>query len=271
MKSYILHRISLLSAFKFGFLIGLITLFLPVVVGTLIAWGIISDLATWMAGLTYSFGVAGIPDIDGVKLLKAEAAFDLLKSWAALSTWQVLLLALGFWLALSILNGLWAMLAAASFNGLAALAGGLNLTLSEGVVQPVAQPKVGAQPVKRRIVWQWPFQIKQTPQSPAPLPQPVAGPAVAVSGPRLEISAPRPQVVAIAKPVVLIGSDPAADIRLDGLLPRHAQLRLENGRYILQDFSGGQTWVQGRPIAGLNMVKDGFTVQLGQWTMVFRQ
>src|SRR3990172_4621249 len=120
MKSYTLHRIGPLSAFKFGFLVGLITLFLPFVVGTLVAWGIISDLATWLAGLTYSFGVPGVPDIDGVKLLKAEAAFALLKSIAELPAWQVLLLSLGFLIVFSILNGLWVMLAAASFNGLSA-------------------------------------------------------------------------------------------------------------------------------------------------------
>ncbi len=80
-----------------------------------------------------------------------------------------------------------------------------------------------------------------------------------------------PQIVAIAKASVIFGSDSSADIRLEGLQPRHAQLNLENGRYILRDLSGGQSWVQGRPVAGPNMVKDGFAIQFGKWTMIFRQ
>jgi predicted component of type VI protein secretion system len=54
-------------------------------------------------------------------------------------------------------------------------------------------------------------------------------------------------------------------------MPRHAQISLEQGRYILYDFSQGQSQVQGQIVRGPNMLKDGFLIHLGQYAITFRQ
>lgn len=63
--------------------------------------------------------------------------------------------------------------------------------------------------------------------------------------------------------VTMVGSAPSCDIQVSGLAPIHAEIRLENNRYILYDMSGGQTWVNDRQITTANLLKDGFRVRLG--------
>ncbi len=67
------------------------------------------------------------------------------------------------------------------------------------------------------------------------------------------------------------GSASGNAVVLDGLAPRHAELRFENNRYILYELGSGQTWVNERAIVGANMLKDGFRVRLGPYELVFRQ
>lgn len=61
----------------------------------------------------------------------------------------------------------------------------------------------------------------------------------------------------------MVGSAPSCDIQVSGLAPIHAEIRLENNRYILYDMSGGQTWVNDRQVTTANLLKEGFRVRLG--------
>jgi hypothetical protein len=70
-------------------------------------------------------------------------------------------------------------------------------------------------------------------------------------------------------PVTAIGADPGCDIVFPSLAARHAEIRCENGRHILYDLSGGQSWVNGRQITTANLLKDGFAVRLATLEFVF--
>ncbi len=90
------------------------------------------------------------------------------------------------------------------------------------------------------------------------------------SGPRLEIISPIQRISPITNAGTFIGSSPDCEIMLDNLKPRHAQISYEEGRYILRDFSQGETMVQGFVVNGVNMIKDGFLIQLGHYRMIFK-
>ncbi len=70
--------------------------------------------------------------------------------------------------------------------------------------------------------------------------------------------------------VTRIGSDPSSDTPLPSGAASHAEIRYEQGRYVLYDLSGGQTWVQDRQVTGRNMIKDGFRLRFGDVDMIFR-
>ena len=128
------------------------------------------------------------------------------------------------------------------FNLLASTTGGLPITLSEGSIRSEA-------PAQQR---------------------PLSAPKFS-SGPSLEFKKPTSRVVPISKPSMLIGSDASCQLQLTDLRPQHAQITFENGRYILRDLSNGQSRVQGFIVKGSHMIKDGFEIQVGHYTMIFRE
>ena len=71
------------------------------------------------------------------------------------------------------------------------------------------------------------------------------------------------------QPQTSLGSQPPCDMLINGAQPHHADIRYENGRWILYDLSNGQTWVNGRQVSNANMLKDGFTLRVGSEEMVF--
>ena len=81
------------------------------------------------------------------------------------------------------------------------------------------------------------------------------------------------RVSIVPGPTGRLGSQADNDVVLafGGIQPLHAEIRLEEGRYVIYDRSEGQVWVNARPIAGRNLLKDGFTIRLGEIDLVFRQ
>lgn len=67
-----------------------------------------------------------------------------------------------------------------------------------------------------------------------------------------------------------LGSAPDNQIPLNGLAPYHAEIRFENNMHIIYDLSHGQTSVNGRPISGANMIKNGFQIRLGAYDLIFQ-
>lgn len=252
MKIYTLHRLNLLSLFKFGFFSGLIACFPPISILSVIFWSLVVSVTKWLGSLTYTIpipfpGISGI-SVDGVELLNARGLLNSLEVWAALGWLRVLLLIVGLTLAAGLWVGLTAVISGVAFNLLAALSGGLQMSFSEGALREHPAASSPAIPAAGSA---------QTPR-----PQ--------LAGPRLEITSPVQRVMPINRLVTLIGSSPDCDLALDGLQARHAQLSYEDGRYILRDFSQGGSRVQGHPVSGTNMVRDGFVIQLGQYLMTFR-
>jgi FHA domain len=261
-KTYTVHRISSLPLFNLGFLIGAIGSFFPIAtVILLVKWGI-SSLATWMNDLTYKveFPIKSpIPGVDfpsivikPIELLKLQDVQSQLQNIGDTAWFKVILLILGLTILAGLYFGVIALIAGEVFNLASSIFGRLKLKLSDGGTAPV-QPASG-QPV---------------PMPPAvPLPN-LQTPAP--GGPRLEITQPIQKIVAVTTPVMIIGSDPGCNLQLNGLMPRHAQISLEQGLYILYDFSQGQSQVQGQIVRGPNMLKDGFLIHLGQYAITFRQ
>ena len=250
MKTYTLHRLDLFSLFKFGFFSGLIASLPPICILTLLAWSIVVSMAKWLGNLTYTIpipfpGISGI-SVDGVDLLHAHELLTSLEVWAALGWLRVLLLVVGLTFAAGLWMGITAVISGLAFNLLAALSGGLQITLSESALQ--LQPELAA-PEQAAV------SIASARQR---------------TGPCLEINSPIQRIVPITREVTLIGSGPECDLSLDDLQTRHAQLSYENGRYFLRDFSQGGSTVQGHIVHGMNMLRDGFVLQLGQYTMTFR-
>ena len=123
------------------------------------------------------------------------------------------------------------------------------------VVQPAPSPVPDLRPVA---------------PSPPPMPQPLVAPA------------PRPAALsfldqttgrryALRPGVTTIGRSAGNDIVLDApsVSAHHAEIRYENGRYILYDRgSTNGTFVNGRRISGANMIKAGWRVRVGEVDLV---
>jgi pSer/pThr/pTyr-binding forkhead associated (FHA) protein len=62
-----------------------------------------------------------------------------------------------------------------------------------------------------------------------------------------------------------------------GVFGYHAQINLQSGRYIVRDLSGGKTYVSytgdpsaERQVSEVNAVRDGSTIRIGQFLLIFR-
>ncbi len=249
MKTYTVQRIELLSLFKFGGLIGMIVAFLPVTVTYLTAWWVVNRVVAWLQGLVYAVSVPLFGDIsvNGVELLNLGAFLEQLETLVALGLGLVLLAILLTVVLAGLLSGVLAVIAGVVFNLAAQASGGLEITLDEkslrGAPGPAGSPGGSSLP---------------------------AGPPVN-AGPRLELVSPGQQVFPAGGAVTVIGSAPNCDIRLGGLSPHHAKIVYENGQYILYDQSQGKIQVQGYPVKGRSLLRDGFVIQMDQYQIVFRQ
>jgi hypothetical protein len=251
MKKYTLHRFGLFSLLKFGFVTGLIASF-PVI-GFLIISGWRTAIELWEWVTTYEivipFRLLMMDEItlNAQQMLRGWEPLNYLEAIANLGWLQIILYIFVFTLLAGIWTALVGVASGLGFNLLAWLTGGLQISLSEDAVQVQSQQRIQK-----------------------PIPAQLARAQPTVKGPRLEITDPIQRVVPITSPATLIGSGPDCAVCLDGLHPKHAQLSYEDGRYLLYDYSQGSTMVQGRVINGVNMVKDGFLIQLGHYKMVFR-
>jgi hypothetical protein len=265
MKTYTLHRFGLFSLLKFGFVTGLVASF-PV-----ISFMVIS---AWRTAINFWDWLVNFEIVIPLRLLLADeisiSALEMLRGWPPIETLEAIagqnwLQIILYILILTFLAGVWTALvgffSGLAFNLLAWLTGGLQLKMSGGDDQPVQMSSPSPHPMKAFPGSQGPIQSPPARQALSSVPP---------SGPYLEIIAPVQQIVPITAVNTLIGSGPECAISLDDLQPRHAQLSYEEGRYLLRDFSQGKTLVQGHIVEGINMIKDGFQIQLGHYHMIFR-
>jgi len=208
-------------------------------------WGTANDIMIWLREIELSIPVPLFSDINLnlMDLLQGVEIIEAIEGFAELTWMQIIGRILSGTIIAGILAALAAFFCGGIFNLLALVTGGMKVSLKEGAVeikefknQPTVQPK-------------------KQPQ---------------ITGPRLEITSPVQRVFPVASHKTLIGSSPECALQLDDLQPNHALLSYEAGRYLLQDYSQGNTQVQGRVINGVNMVKDGFLIQIGPYKMTFR-
>ena len=112
-----------------------------------------------------------------------------------------------------------------------------------------------------------PAALPPPPSTPSPAPAPAAK---SYGGPALVAVGGSSDVWPLHGAVTIVGSAPSCNIQVAGLATLHAEVRLENGRYVIYDMSGGQTWVNDRQVTTANLLKDGFRVRLGVENFLFQ-
>ena len=264
---YTIRNINAWSAFKFGGVIGGIVFFFPGLAMGVTIRLLVSTLRTWLESwLTLNLPVLGsISLLDVVKLNDFLAR---LQQWDSRSWVLVLLVLLVSMVGGGLVMSLLCALGAAVYNLVATVSGGIvvEAEMHNGMRTIVDSPlpAPAAMPVAPATEGEY-----------ASVPPPMA--AVPPTAPLASEEAAGWLVAQttqhrwpVGRGETHIGSGPHNQIRLDGLAMNHAIIRWEDGRFILYDYSGGQTWVNGRSLVGPNMLKAGFQVRLANQDFLFQ-
>jgi len=268
MNRYLIRKIFIWPAFKFGAVIGAVLMIVPGIVWGLITRSSVHALRTFVEGM----GWLTLSNRDMVAFAQRIADLDqlgpMLAVWVALAT-----VIIG-----GLVYGLGAAVAVLLYNAIAGLSGGLVVGI-EVLPQPQPAPAMqGAAPAPPQAgsVVQPPAAAPaaQAPQGAPPIAPPTPSPVVLPSqaqpqtGPWLAVG-----TSAERRPLrpdrTRLGSAADNDIILPGANAYHAEIRFEDGIYVLYDMAAGQTWVNNRPVAGRNMLKEGFVIRLGGQEIVF--
>lgn len=257
---YTIQNITPWSAMKIGGVVGGVLGFFPGFTLGMTIRSLVHTLRVWLE----SWLRLDIPLVGSYSLLDAVNLGDFLsrlQCWDDRSWLLVLFLLLLSMVLGGVVGSLLSGLAALIYNLVASVSGGL-------VVQAEALREVGRAaefPVKERAGGENNRSLT-TPSVTTPAPP--ASPEG--SGGGWLIAQPTQQRWSISQGETRIGSGPGNQIVLGGLAANHAAIRWENGRFILYDYSGGQTWVNGRSLVGPNMLKSGFQIRFGNQEFLFQ-
>lgn len=249
---YAIRSINPLSALKYGFVLGCVLMVLPGLLSGVLLRQIVETMVLALSGGFFA------PDLGPLTTLYQMG-------WG-LTWWVTFLSVVGG----GIVSAISSLIGALVYNLVAAVSGGLEVT-ADLLSQPAATAPAASAAA---------FAPALPPVAPAPRPLPApamptpASPAsVSVasgnSNSWLALRDQPSQRWGVRCPVTAIGADPGCDIVFPSLAARHAEIRCENGRHILYDLSGGQSWVNGRQITTANLLKDGFAVRLATLEFVF--
>ena len=246
-----IHRIRITSALKFGLVVGVITACLPGLLCGLVGAGAVSLLYRWLQSwqtIRINLVIETL-EFDLVQLLRIGEVLERLQTWDQQKGLIVLGLAFGIMLLAGLFAALMTGLAGAVYNGIARLSGGIEVEVEGG--------QAGATGAEPQGLFRGPTAVLP------PLP-PAAW---------LVLAADPGRYWPLVQQVNRVGSQPGNEVVLpfEGVGAIHAEIRLEDGRYVLYDRSEGQVWVNGRSIASRNLLKDGFQVRLGAVDCIFRQ
>jgi hypothetical protein len=257
---YIIQNINAWSAFKFGGVIGGILSFLPGLVMGLTVRALTRTMRTWLESW-FSLDLPLVGNYSLLEALRLNEFLARLQYWDDRSWLLVVMIILLSMVGGGVIMALLGALGAAVYNLVAALSGGLVVQAQrlEGIPSGAAMATPMAAPGQPALAANYPQAASPAPASPA-----AAEPAAWLTAQSTQHSWP------IGQGETRIGSGPDNQVRLNGLAVNHAAIRWENGRFILHDFSGGQTWVNGRSLMGPNMLKDGFQIRLASQEFLFR-
>ncbi len=269
---YTIQNINAWSAFKFGSVIGGVLGLFPGLTVGLTLRALIQGLLTWLE----SWLTLDIPVVGSYSLLDAVNLKDFvaqLQQWNSRGWLLVLLLLLSSMVVGGLVTGVLSSLGAAVYNLVATFSGGLVLradTMDISVVSaevPASMPATF--PTSPMPSSNYPqAAVKQGEQLPNTS---AAKPPSGEGAVGWLFSQATQQHFPIGRGETLIGSGFNNQIVLDGLATNHAAIRWENGRFVLYDFSEGQTWVNGRSLVGPNMSKAGFQIRLGNQELLFQE
>lgn len=251
---YAIRSINLLSALKYGFVLGCVLMVLPGLLGGILLRQLIETLVLAISGGFFA------PDLGPLTTLYQMG-------WGL--TWWVTFISI---VGGGIVSAISSVVGALVYNLVAAISGGLEVT-----TDLLNQPATSAAPAAYKPVVPPVAPASQpalAPSLPAPsLPAPASpAPVPVASGDGngwLTLRDQPAQRWVLRCPVTTIGADLGCDIVFSGLMPRHAEIRCENDRHIFYDLSGGQSWVNGRQITTANLLKNGFAVRLATRELVF--
>lgn len=262
---YTIRTINVWSAFKFGTVIGgVVSLFPSLTIGLALR-SAVHSLRTWLE----SWLSLDIPVIGSYSLLNAvnlQGFLTRLQQFDDRSWLMTLLLVLLIILFGGLIIGLLSALGAVIYNLVASLTGGMivQADMLDGSL-PVAHSAHPPTPVPVPLPSGGTYPSAVSPLPPAqPMPAPQVEPAGWLVAQATQHRWP------IGQGETRIGSGLSNQIVLDGLSVNHALIRWENGRFILHDYSGGQTWVNGRSLVGPNMIKPGFQIRLANQEFLFQ-
>lgn len=258
---YTLHQIGLFSLFKLGLVIGLVLNILPALLITVSGLEVVRFIDLIMQKMVFTVGGPGSLgiEIDLIKQMNLQNYAAFFRAAASVGILQMILVILGILILASLYSGVAMMLGGLIFNLLVNISGGLEITLSEAAVRPgtgLTSPNFvsTANPPAQFV----PAQV-----------QPVR---TAAGGPRLEITQPYRQTFPLVFPVSTVGSGPGSNVHLNGLPAMHFQIAREGEQVILRDLCQGQMplQIQGHLVQSRNLLKDGFVIQTGGYTITYR-
>ena len=254
MNHFAIRRVLIFPAFKFGCLVGAVVLIPPGILLGLLVQATTRLALSWILGWqSWSVDVMGrsLAELDPVNLLGLGGTVANLQNLDSRGWLLAMAVTATVVVGGGMVSGLLTALAALTYNLLAALSGGLVVraehlapssgrSIPQAVAQPSSQPSLpsSAQPPERDELVSMDSQATRWP---------------------------------LAGGVTRIGSRSDNQIVLPGLALVHAEIRFDGSRYVLQDLSNGQTWVNNRPVAGANLLKHGFRVRLGSHELMFVQ
>lgn len=259
---YTIRSISPWSMFKFGVVIGgVLSLFSGLTIGIALR-SAVHTLRMWLE----SWLSLDIPVVGSYSLLDAVNLHDFLarlqqfddRSW--LMTLLLVLLIVFFG---GLIIGLLSALGAVVYNLVTSVTGGMIVQADalDELLPAALVPTPVPMPAPQSSGGAYPPVVVPTPQA---RPAPTAEPAGWLVAQATQHRWP------IGQGETRIGSGLSNQIVLDDLAVSHAAVRWENGRFILYDYSGGQTWVNGRALVGPNMLKPGFQIRLGNQEFLFQ-
>ena len=259
---YTIRSINIGSAFKFGSIVGMVIGLPPGIFWGFFLRYIVNGMRVWLE----SWLALDLPILGQVSLLDALHLRDFLALLQQLddrSLLFVITVTLSVMVGGGIILGVLIALGAVVYNLVAGISGGLTVQADMLNGAPVTAPALAAMRVGQVSAYPLPGQPAVPHQSTVPIP------AAELGGNNWLIATAGQQRWMVPSGFTRIGSAPGNDVVLPGLAGKHAEIRWEDGRHILHDFSNGQTWINGRQINAPNMLKSGFQIRLGAHELLF--
>jgi hypothetical protein len=242
----------------YGLLIGFIAWVIP---GAMLGWlagQIIGRLSAWLNALQFEIALPlgqNLP-VDLISLLQLGDRQAQLTGLAARESSLILAVALAVAAGGMLLTGLIALFSALIYNLFAGIMGGVQVTL-----EPLDAPAIAKTTLAPAAAAKQAYNL--TDQKTLPSTQFAPGTPATAQSAWLVSATNSSERWRLAGEVTRIGSAAENDIVVTGLGSRHAEIRLEDGRYIIYDLGTRQTWVNANQVATAHILKNGFRLQLG--------